>query len=135
MQPFSMFIIGFSQPWKPSASMSLGFTRIRLDDMPLTTVFCSRFLLILACSAQLFSFSAAECYFPKGNLDTWGTPCNPNVEHSICCHPEDICLSNGLCFNTVQVSFIGFLAQISAGDHRVLNIVWIVRSHSLEGDW
>lgn len=81
--------------------------------MPSTTSFCCRLLLILAYSAQLFPlYESAHCLFPQGNLDTLGTPCNPNAQYSSCCNPEDICLSNGLCFNTSQ----GIIYRLSCTD-------------------
>ena len=42
----------------------------------------------------------APCYYPNGDLIPADTPCNPGELHSMCCNGRDICLSNGLCFET-----------------------------------
>ena len=43
---------------------------------------------------------ASQCYYPDAILQPRDTPCHPNAKQSNCCAPEDICLSNGLCYRS-----------------------------------
>lgn len=43
--------------------------------------------------------SKAACYRPDGAIEPSNTACNPSRPHSMCCDPEDICLSNQLCYS------------------------------------
>lgn len=49
--------------------------------------------------------ASQQCYGIDGSaLDKTFTPCNPNAEHSACCASGDVCLSNGLCMSTEDVT-------------------------------
>ncbi|KAI4102423.1 MAG: hypothetical protein LQ345_007372 [Seirophora villosa] len=53
-----------------------------LFTLPLTTV----------------SSTTAQCYYPSSIPQPNDTPCDPSLPVSNCCAPDDICLSNGLCY-------------------------------------
>jgi hypothetical protein len=44
----------------------------------------------------------ATCYFPNGQNDPLSQSCNPNSGVSHCCQNTHVCLSNGLCWDTVH---------------------------------
>lgn len=44
------------------------------------------------------SSTTAQCYYPSSILQPNDTPCDPSLSVSNCCAPDDICLSNGLCY-------------------------------------
>ena len=43
---------------------------------------------------------ASQCYYPDAVSQPRDTPCHPKAIQSNCCAPEDICLSNGLCYRS-----------------------------------
>ncbi|KAL9608592.1 MAG: hypothetical protein Q9167_006582 [Letrouitia subvulpina] len=59
-------------------------------------------IALLFCFLQVSSAtsSARKCYYPGGIYQPNDTPCNPSAPNSDCCAPEDICLSNGLCYRS-----------------------------------
>lgn len=52
------------------------------------------------CLCLSFASAASQCYYPDAILQIRDTPCHPEAKHSNCCAPEDICLSNGLCYRS-----------------------------------
>lgn len=67
------------------------------------TAIYQSFLLQIALSVCLclsFASAASQCYYPDAILQARDTPCHPDAKHSNCCAPEDICLSNGLCYRS-----------------------------------
>lgn len=54
--------------------------------------------LALLVNAIAADASSAKCYYPNGDYQPLDTPCNPHAKESNCCAPDDICLSNGLCY-------------------------------------
>lgn len=50
------------------------------------------------CISQIIAGASHQCYYPGAILQSRDTPCHPNAAASVCCAPEDICLSNGLCW-------------------------------------
>ncbi|KAL8731793.1 MAG: hypothetical protein Q9166_003240, partial [cf. Caloplaca sp. 2 TL-2023] len=55
-------------------------------------------LILLSYLSTPISASSPACYYPGGIAQPNDTPCNPTASTSVCCAPEDICLSNGLCY-------------------------------------
>ncbi|KAI1110592.1 hypothetical protein F5Y14DRAFT_428588 [Nemania sp. NC0429] len=60
--------------------------------------------LLIALAGQFFlniaSIAAAaqqQCYYPKGNVAPYDSPCGDGVNHSHCCDSKSLCLSNRLC--------------------------------------
>ena len=60
------------------------------------------FAFIVSLSVLPTILADARCYYPpleeKLVYQPLDTPCNPNAQESNCCAPDDICLSNGLCW-------------------------------------
>ena len=48
--------------------------------------------------SQIVEGRSHQCYYPGAIPQSQDTPCHPNAAASVCCAPEDICLSNGLCY-------------------------------------
>ncbi|KAL9008475.1 MAG: hypothetical protein Q9173_006403 [Seirophora scorigena] len=44
------------------------------------------------------SSTTSQCYYPSSIPQPNDTPCDPSLSISNCCAPDDICLSNGLCY-------------------------------------
>lgn len=56
---------------------------------------------IALCALSSSALAQRNCYYPGGKLVERDSPCNPTADHSSCCDPGDVCLSNGLCFVTI----------------------------------
>lgn len=46
------------------------------------------------------------CYYPSGNKQTVDRPCDNSVSESHCCGVNDICLTNGMCFQLGDVLLV-----------------------------
>lgn len=63
-------------------------------------------LLLLAMVSHLFSFVAADCYWPDGSNALDMQECyGPNGADGLCCAPGDSCLMNQLCRDSIDHSF------------------------------
>ncbi|KAI4211374.1 MAG: hypothetical protein LQ351_005800 [Letrouitia transgressa] len=65
-------------------------------------LFLTKAIALFFCVLRISSAtsSARKCYYPGGIYQPNDTPCNPTAPNSDCCAPEDICLSNGLCYRS-----------------------------------
>ena len=67
--------------------------------------------------SSIMNYAAAQtCFYPNGDVDTSGTPCNKAAEFSHCCGPLDLCLDNGYCFTSGLGDWGNRLARISCTD-------------------
>ena len=64
-----------------------------------------KFVLLWQCCRISTTF-AQKCYVPNGTEIAADTPCGPTSSNqaSACCNPEDTCLSNRLCLNSLLLT-------------------------------
>lgn len=82
---------------------------------------------------------ASQCYYPDAISQPRDTPCHPNARQSNCCAPEDICLSNGLCYRSninrlhrgVSLPFFRIKANVLILDDSPARILPLSTPHAL----
>ena len=57
-----------------------------------------RICILLTSAFFTFLQAARPCYTPKGDIRPTHSPCNEMFDESSCCHVDDLCLSNGYCW-------------------------------------
>lgn len=54
-------------------------------------------LLFLSLSFPAQASEPRKCYYPNGDLDPKGVPCDPSAGQSACCADYDACFESGVC--------------------------------------